>query len=162
MSPTTHKPETQFIAEPGSHATTTIAVLDAPVDKVFRAYTEAEPLSRWWGPRELTTRIETLDARPGGSWRVIHTDPDGNEYAFRGVYHDVVPNERIVQTFEFEGMPGHVCLETATLEDVDGKTKVTAHSVYQSVEDRDGMNQSGAEEFAPVGMAQLEEVASSL
>jgi uncharacterized protein YndB with AHSA1/START domain len=98
----------------------------------------------------------------GGAWRVVHVDPDGNEYAFRGVYHEVVPSERVVLTFEFEGMPGHVCLERHTFESVDGGTKVTQHSVFQSVEDRDGMAESGMEQHAPVAMAQLQDVASGL
>lgn len=154
-------PQTRFIAEPGSLAATTIAVIDAPREAVYRAHTEPELLARWWSPAELEARIERLDAKPGGSWRIINVDADGNEYAFRGVFHDVTP-ERIIQTFEFEAMPGHVCLQTATLEDVDGKTKVTQLAVFQTVEDRDGMKDTGMEAHAPVAMAQLAAVAKSL
>ncbi|MFI6870227.1 SRPBCC family protein [Nocardia sp. NPDC050406] len=154
-------PETTYTAEPNSHAATTTAIIDAPKAAVYRAYTEADLLVRWWGPRELTSKVEQFEPVTGGAWRVVHVDPSGAEYGFRGVYHEVSP-DRIVNTFEFDGTPGHVCLETVTFEDVDGKTRVTSQSVFQSVEDRDGMAQSGMEEFAPVGMAQLQEVASSL
>ncbi len=135
---------------------------DAPRALVWEAMTNPEYVPQWWGPRRLTTMVEKMDVRPGGAWRFVQRDADGNEYGFRGEYREIVPPERIAFTFEFEGMPGHVCLESATFEDVDGKTKVVAHSVYQSVADRDGMNESGAEEFAPVGMAQLAEVAAGL
>lgn len=156
------KPDTTFTAEPGTLDMITTAVIDAPADKVYRAFTEPDLLARWWGPAEVKTQIETLDVTAGGRWRVVHIDPDGNEYAFNGVVHSVVQNERIIQTFEFEGLPGHVCLQTLTLEETDGKTKVTELAVYQSVDDRDGMADSGARDFAPVGMAQLAEVVASL
>jgi uncharacterized protein YndB with AHSA1/START domain len=156
------KPETEFIAEPGSHDITIRAEIPAPKETVYRAFADPDLLAQWWGPAELTTRIEAYDLAPGGSWRFVHTDPDGNEYGFRGVIHDAVPNERIVQTFEFEGMPGHVSLQTATFEDADGGTRVTQHAVFQSVADRDGMADSGARDFAPVGMAQLAEVVAKL
>jgi uncharacterized protein YndB with AHSA1/START domain len=156
------KPDTTFIAEPGTLDMTTTAVIDAPADKVYRAFTEPDLVAQWWGPPELKTRIETFDPTAGGRWRIVHIDPDGNEYGFNGVVHSVVPNQRIIQTFEFEGLPGHVCLQTLTLEETDGETKVTEHAVYQSVEDRDGMADSGARDFAPIGMAQLAEVVSKL
>lgn len=154
-------PETTFTAEPGSHAATTTAVLAADAASIFRCYTERDLFVQWWGPADLTTRVERWEPTTGGSWRVVHIDPDGNEYGFRGVFHDVGP-DRVVQTFEFEGMPGHVCLETHTFEPVDGGTRVTQHSVFQSVEDRDGMAQSGMESHAPVAMAQLQEAAQGI
>ena len=150
--------ETTFVAEPGTHEMTSTAVQAAPREAVYHAYTDPELLVRFWGPPELSTEVDEFDPKPGGRWRMIHRDADGNEYAFRGVFHSLVPNEQIIWTFEWEGMPGHVSLETLTLEDVKGGTKVTAHSVFQSVEDRDGMADSGARDFAPVGMAQLAEV----
>jgi uncharacterized protein YndB with AHSA1/START domain len=159
--PTT-APETTFVADPGKHDMTVIAVQDAPREAVYRAYTEPELIVRWWGPAELETRIDELELRRGGRWRFVHTAPDGSEYAFRGVIHDLVRNERIVQTFEWEGMPGHVSLQTLTLEEAEGGgTKVTAHAVFQTVEDRDGMADTGARDHAPVGAAQLAEVLRS-
>jgi uncharacterized protein YndB with AHSA1/START domain len=159
---TTSAPETTFIAEPGSLEGSTIAVIDAPREAVYRAHVEQELLTRWWAPPELEVKVDEFDPTPGGRWRILNYDADGTEYAFKGVFHDLVPNERIVQTFEWEGMPRHVCLQTATFEDVDGGTKVTAQAVFQSVEDRDGMAESGWREQAPVGMANLSEVARSL
>lgn len=96
--------------------------------------------------------------REGGRWRFVEREPDGNEYGFHGVYHAIFSPERIVQTFEFEGVPGHVLLETATFEEHDGKTMLTAQSVFQSVEDRDGMVQSGMEEGAVDTMDRLAEL----
>jgi uncharacterized protein YndB with AHSA1/START domain len=154
-------PKTTFVAEPGSHEVTTTAVIAAPVEAVRRAHLEPDLFVRWWGPAELASKVDRWEPVTGGSWRVLHVDPDGNEYAFRGVYHEVSP-ERLILTFEFEAMPGHVCLETHTFEAVEGGTKVTQHAVFQSVADRDGMKDSGMEQHAPVAMAQLQEVARSL
>jgi len=86
-----------------------------------------------------------MDFRPGGAWRFVLRGPDGNDYGFRGVYREIEPPEQIVQTFEFEGMPGHVSVETATLEERDGKTKLTVTCLYSSVEARDGHYNSGME-----------------
>lgn len=154
-------PETTFTAEPGSHEATVVAVVDAPKPAVYRAYTEPDLFTKWWGPKELTSKVDTFEPVTGGKWRIVHVDPDGNEYGFHGVYHLVSP-DKIINTFEFEGVPDHVCLETVTFEDVDGKTRIVSHSVFQSVADRDGMKDTGMEDFAPVGMAQLQEVASAL
>jgi len=102
-----------------------------------------------------------MDVRPGGGWRFIQRDAAGNEFAFHGVYHEVVAPERIVGTFEFEGMPGHVALETSTLEDLGGRTRLTTISVFQTVEDRDGMAASGMELGASESMDRLEELLAS-
>lgn len=152
-------PDTTLTAEPGRHDVTTTAVIDAPAEAVHRAYVDPDLFLRWWGPADLQSKVDRWQPSPGGSWRVLQIDGEGNEYAFRGVYHEVVPAERLVFTFEFEGMPGHVCLETHTFEPVDGGTRVTQHAVFQSVADRDGMLQSGMEQHAPVAMAQLQDVA---
>ena len=131
---------------------------DAPRELVFRAYTDPEAIPKWWGPRRLTTTVDRMDVRPGGGWRFVQRDAEGNEFAFHGVYHEVVPPERIVGTFEFEGMPGHVALETTTLEDLGGRTRLTTTTVFQTVEDRDGMVASGMEEGATESMDRLEEL----
>jgi uncharacterized protein YndB with AHSA1/START domain len=123
-------------------------VFDAPRDLVFKAVTDPTMIPQWWGPRRLTTTVDQLDLRPGGGWRFVQHDAEGNEYAFHGVYQEIVPPERIVQTFEWEGLPGHVSVETMTLEAHDGKTTMTARSVFATAEDRDGMLQSGMEEGA--------------
>ena len=105
--------------------------------------------------------VDKLDARPGGQWRFVHRDAEGNEYAFHGVIHAASP-EQIVQTFEFEGVPGHVALDTATLEDLGGRTKVTATSVFQSLADRDGMVASGMEGGARETYDRLAELLKTL
>ncbi len=110
-------------------------------------------------------KLETFEPRNGGSWRYIHTDQDGNEYGFRGVIHEVAAPERIIQTFEFEGLPekGHVTLETARFEALSGdRTKVTLQSVFQSVADRDGMVQSGMERGVNDSHDRLDELVEKL
>jgi len=95
---------------------------DAPRDRVFAAYVDAEAVSQWWGPRMYETVVDSLDARHGGTWRFTNRK-DEDEHSFRGVYHDVVPAQRIVNTFEYEGMPGHVGLVTTTFEDLGGSVQ---------------------------------------
>ena len=88
-------------------------VFDAPRDRVFAVYTDPELIPEWWGPRGTTTVVDAMDVRPGGSWRFIARNADGSESAFRGTYREITPPERIVQTFEWEPMPGHVSVETS-------------------------------------------------
>jgi uncharacterized protein YndB with AHSA1/START domain len=118
---------------------------EAPRDLVFRAYTEPDLVVQWLGPRDLTMSIDRWDVRDGGRWRYIHTDAHGESYGFHGVFHGTPSAEAIVQTFEFEGVPGHVMLDTTTLEQVGGKTTVRTVSAFSSVEDRDGMLAGGME-----------------
>src|SRR5260221_109401 len=99
--------KTQLIAEPGKLEVKLIRTFDAPREKVFAAHTDPKLLTQWWGPGFLTNTIEKFEAKPGGQWRVIQKDPQGNEFAFHGVYHEVVSPELIVRTFEYEGMPHH-------------------------------------------------------
>jgi uncharacterized protein YndB with AHSA1/START domain len=147
-----------IVAEPGTQNVVITRVINAPRDRVYQAYVDPELFSQWTGPRYLKMNLVEMNATPGGRYRYIQSDPEGNEYGFRGVYHDLKENESIVQTFEFEGMPGHVCLESLTLEDVDGGTLITGTSVFQSVEDRDGMLQSGMDVGVNEGFEQLEEL----
>lgn len=150
---------TDFIVEPNVQEVVMTRVFDAPRELVFKVCNEPELRAQWWGPSNLTTRVEKMDVRPGGEWRIVQRDPDGNEFGFHGVYHLVDPPSKTVNTFEFEGAPGHVLLETATFEEVDGnKTRLTIQSVYQSVEDRDGMVQSGMESGATESMDRLAEL----
>lgn len=119
---------------------------DAPRDLVFKTYNDPVLRSKWWGPKELETNVEMMDVKPGGAWRIIQCDAGGKEFAFHGLYHTVKDPESIVMTFEFEGMPGHVSLESLNFEELQGgKTCVTDTVVFQSVEDRDGMIQTGME-----------------
>jgi uncharacterized protein YndB with AHSA1/START domain len=131
---------------------------DAPRELVFEAHSSCEHMTNWWGPRKYEVASCEIDFRPGGSWRMVHKTADGSEeYGFRGEFREIVPPERIVWTFEWEGMPGHVSVETLTLEERDGKTTLTGTSVYDTVEDRDGMLQSGMEEGAAEAYDRLDE-----
>ena len=103
-----------------------------------------------------------MDVRPGGRWRFVGRDADGSENAFRGVYREVTPPERIVQTFEWEGMPGYVCVETATFEDLGDRTKVTTVSLFHTTEERDGMLGSGMESGLNETYARLDELLARL
>jgi uncharacterized protein YndB with AHSA1/START domain len=120
-------------------------IFDAPCELVFQVYTDPEAAPHWWGQRYMTTVVEMMDVWPGGSWRFIQRSPDGKEYAFHGEYLEIVPPSKIVSTFEFEGMPGHVVVDTLIFEAVGDRTKLTATSLFQSSEDLDGMIQSGME-----------------
>lgn len=143
------KAKTVITAKPGKQEILISREFDAPRELVFRAYTGRDLIPQWWGPGYLTTAIEELNLRPGGAWRFVQRDAEGNEFGFHGVFHEVTVPERIIDTFEFEGLPeaGHVILETVRFEALPGnKTKLNVQSVFQSVEDRDGMLNSGMEE----------------
>ncbi len=149
---------TRIIAEPGKQEIIITRVFDAPRHNLFKAYTERDLIPQWWGPRRFSTMVDRLNARTGGIWRFINRDSAGREFGFHGVYHEVLPPVRIVNTFEFEGMPGHVSLETCVLEEMGEKTKMTARSVYQTVEDRDGMLGAEMEEGVFETMDRLSEL----
>lgn len=158
----TTMPETEYVIEPGKQELISTTVLDAPRELVFRAYTDPKLFARWWGPRRYTNEIVKFDSRPGGEWRVIQRGADGSEHGFHGVNHDVVAPERICQTFEYEGFPGHVALQTATFESLGDKTRVVAHVVFPSVMDRDGMVGSGMKEGADESTERLAELLEEL
>jgi uncharacterized protein YndB with AHSA1/START domain len=159
---TTTMPKVEYTIEPGKQEIISTVILDAPRELVFRAYTDPKLFAQWWGPRRYEIKIDKFDSRPGGEWRVLHLGADGAEYGFRGVNHDVVAPERICQTFEFEGVPGHVALQTATFESLGNKTKLVAHQVFQSVMDRDGMVASGMEGGANESMERLAQLLDQL
>jgi uncharacterized protein YndB with AHSA1/START domain len=131
-------------------------VFDAPRERVFAAHSKCEHIKRWWG-RGNPLDCE-MDFRPGGRYRFVEHAPDGETYAFRGEYREIEAPARIVQTFEFEGMPGHVCVETLVFEEHDGKTTLTSTTVFDSKEDRDGMLSSGMEQGAKESMNALAEL----
>jgi uncharacterized protein YndB with AHSA1/START domain len=131
---------------------------DAPRDHVFAVYTDPELIPEWWGPRGGTTIVDAMDVRAGGHWRFVMRAPDGSETAFRGTYREVTPPERIVQTFEWEGMPGHVSVETATFVDLGDRTRVVTTSLFHTPEERDGMIASGMERGLQETYERLDEV----
>ncbi|WP_258724236.1 SRPBCC family protein [Cellulomonas sp. NS3] len=132
--------DTELIVEPGRQDLVIRRTFDAPVELVWAAYTDPARVPAWWGGSRFDTRVVEMDVRRGGSWRFVTTNrTDGTGYAFRGVYHDVVPGESIVATFELEqGGPGYLQLTTDTFTEHDGATTLTSVVLFQSVEDRDG------------------------
>lgn len=147
-----------FKAEPGKQETTITRILEAKRELAFQAYTDPILIPQWWGPSYLTTTIDKMVISPGGMWRFIQHDEVGNEFAFHGVFHTVQPPEKVIYTFEFEGMPGHVMLEIVTFEDQNDQTMMTDHTVFQSVADRDEMLSMGMEAGATETMDRFAEL----
>ena len=158
------KNNTTITVEPGKLDLFIIREFEAPIELVFKAHTDPDLFIQWIGPRDLTTNLKTFEPVSGGRWCFTQKDKDGNEFGFHGVFHEVSP-ERVIQTFEFDGLPesGHVTLETMTLEALpNGRTKLTTHSIFQSVSDRDGMVQSGMEVGVNEGYERLDEILENL
>ncbi len=135
---------------------------DAPRDLIHRAYTDPELVPQWLGPRGYQMDLQKWEVRDGGAWRYVQTDPDGNNWAFHGVFHGPQTPDQMVQTFEFEGVPGHVSFSDLRLEEKDGKTTARTHVVFMSLEDRDGMVQSGMETGIVEGYELLDELIAKL
>jgi uncharacterized protein YndB with AHSA1/START domain len=134
---------------------------DAPAELVHRAYRDPELVRQWLGPRKYEMRIDEWDARDGGSYRYVHTDGT-NSYGFRGVFHSIAI-DNMVQTFEFDGAPGHVSLDTQVIEDLPGgRSRVKSHSVFMSVGDRDAMVEAGMSDGVEDGFNRLEELLPTL
>jgi uncharacterized protein YndB with AHSA1/START domain len=160
----TNKNKTTVTAEPGKQDLFITREFDAPRELVFKAHTDPELYVQWLGPNGYEMKLETFEPHSSGRYRYIHKDPDGNEYGFHGVFHEI-SEELMIQTFEFEGLPekGHVSLDTMRLEKLPGgRTRITIHSVFQSVADRDGMVQSGMEHGLSEGHARLDELLGKL
>jgi uncharacterized protein YndB with AHSA1/START domain len=135
---------------------------DAPRELVFKAWTTPELVKRWWsGQRGGVTSAE-VDLRVGGMWRYVMEASAGFEVAFHGEYREIVPNERIVTTEVFEGMPDAQAVDTITFAEVDGRTTLTMLVQHTSKEDRDGHINSGMEGGMQESMDALEQVAISL
>jgi uncharacterized protein YndB with AHSA1/START domain len=155
------KNTTKITAEKGRQEFFIEREFDAPRELVFSAFTEPEWLLQWLGPSNLSMEIEKLDNRSGGSYRFLHADNMGNRFAFNGAIHEVAEPVRMIRTFEFEGLPerGHVSLEFLTLEALPGdRTKLHIQSVFKSVEDRDGLINSGMEGGMNEGFDKLDKL----
>ncbi|HSX45981.1 MAG TPA: SRPBCC family protein [Candidatus Saccharimonadia bacterium] len=153
--------KTKVEASEGGREVIVTREFDSPVEKVWRAYTDPELFIQWAGPKGYKGKIDKWDFRPGGSYRFVHIDPQGNEFAFHGTFHGMEAPKKAVQTFEFEGLPEklHVSMDTLLLEDLgNGKTKATSISVFQTPEDRDGMVRSGMEKGLTEGHERLDEL----
>ena len=135
--------ELTISAEPGKQEILIVYEIEAPRPQVFAAFTNPNLISEWWGPNQYITNVDKYELKPGGLWRFVQHDADGNIFAFHGIFHDIDQPERVVYTFEFEGMPGHVLLETVRFDAIQNKTRIIDQVVFQSVEDRDGMLNAG-------------------
>ena len=153
---------TQIIAEPGIPQVLVEREFDAPRELIFRASTDPQLLAQWLGPRGLTMEVDHFDIRDGGTWRYVHVDPAGNRHGFHGVFHGDPSTDGIVQTFEYEGAPGHVSLQSVTFEERDGRTRVRSNAVFQTLEARDGMVASGMEYGINEGYERLDELIARL
>ncbi len=140
--------DTKIVAPPGTQEVTITFTIHAPREVVFRTITDPQSIPKWWGPSRLTTAVHKMMVMPGGMWRFVQQDEHGKDYAFHGVYHDIVIPERLVYTSEFEGTPGNVTVYTDTFEEKNGDTIITSKAVFQSVEDRDQKMKWGLEEGA--------------
>ena len=133
------------LTTPSDREIRTERVFDAARDRVWRAFTQPELLAQWWG-RGNKLEIERFEPERGGHWRFVEHGPEG-VHGFEGRFREVTPQERIVQTFEWDGMPAYVTIETVTFEDLgDGRTKVVNVSLFHTPEERDGMMQAGMEQ----------------
>jgi uncharacterized protein YndB with AHSA1/START domain len=129
---------------------------DAPPEKVFRAHAEVELFAQWNGPEGSENDFHVFDCRTGGSWSYT-AKGEGWEESFHGSFHDVIPNERIVQTFTWDGMPEAVSLDVLTLVDLgDGRTRLEATSLVDSFEGRDAFVASGMETGVQEGYRRLD------
>jgi uncharacterized protein YndB with AHSA1/START domain len=136
---------------------------DAPRRLVYQAWTTPELVKRWWSSKRGEVTVAEIDLRVGGSWRHVMVTESGAEVGFHGEYHEIVPNERIVFTEFYEGVPdGEPGMNTLTLDESDGRTLLTLLSEYPSKEVRDLVIESGMEAGMQDGMDLLEEVAISL
>jgi uncharacterized protein YndB with AHSA1/START domain len=149
------------VRTPSDREIHTERVFDAPRDRVYAAFTDPDLIPRWWGLRSTTTIVDQMDVTPGGAWRFVERNSDGSETGFRGTYREVTPPERLVYTFEWEGMPGHVLVETVAFEDLGERTKVTTVSLFHTPEERDGMLASGMERGLNETYKRLDELLAS-
>jgi len=136
-------------------------VFNAPRDRVWQAFTDPKLVAKWWG-RGNKLVIERMEVERGGHWRFVEHGPDG-VHGFEGRYREVTPPERLVHTFEWDGMPGYVALETAVFEDLgDGRTKVVNTTLFNTSEERDGLLHSGMEKGLNQSYAALDRLLAEM
>lgn len=155
---TATKHETEINASPDMPTIEIVREFDAPRQRVFRAFTDPELYAQWVGPRSIATHIDDWDCQTGGHYRYRAIRGD-DSFGFYGSFHEVRPDDRIVQTFTFEGAPDGVSLETATFEDLDGgRSRVTMLSVVDSMEIRDAVIASGMDVGVIEGFEKLDDL----
>ena len=161
MTPTTPMTRPATVTTPSDREIRIERTFDAPRERVWRAMTDPALVAQWWG-RGNRLVIERDEVVRGGHWRYVEHAPDG-VHGFEGRYREVVPPERVVRTFEWDGMPGHVAVETATLEDLgDGRTRLVSVSLFHTTAERDGMLGSGMEGGLNESHAALDRVLAAM
>jgi uncharacterized protein YndB with AHSA1/START domain len=136
-------------------------IFNAPRERVWRAFTDPALVAQWWG-RGNRLVIERMEVERGGHWRYVEHAADG-VHGFEGRYREVTPPHRLVQTFEWDGMPGYVAVTTVTFEDLgDGRTKVVSTSLFHTAEERDAMLSSGMEQGLNESYAALDALLATL
>jgi len=158
------KNKTLITAEPGVQELFIAREFDAPRALVYKAHIDPNLYVKWLGPHGYEMILDTFEPVSGGRYRYIQKDKDGNEFGFHGTFHEM-SEDLMIQTFEFEGLPerGHVVLDTMRLEELPGnRTRVTIQSVFQSVEDRDGMVKAGMETGVREGYERLDDILAKM
>lgn len=155
---------THVTAEPGSPIVEIVREFDATPEQLFRAHVDPELIARWLGPKRLEMEVQEMDARHGGRYRFIHHEADHSaSYAFRGIFHGDPSVDDLVRTFEYEGAPGHVSLESVRFEDLgDGRTRLVARSTHSTVEARDALIENGMEQGVVEGYERLDALLADL
>ena len=152
---------TTTVTTPTDREIRIVRIFNAPRERVWRAMTDPKLVARWWG-RGNKLVIERMEVERGGHWRFVEHGPEG-AHGFEGRFREVTPPERVVQTFEWDGMPGYVAINTATLEDLgDGRTRVVTTSLFHTTEERDGMLKSGMEHGLNQSYAALDRLLATL
>ncbi len=154
--------DTKIEAPAGKQEIIVTRTYPVPRELVYRTVTDLKLIPEWLGPRYLTTNVEKMEVRPGGQWRFIQRDPQGNIFAFHGVYHEAKAPELLVYTMEWEGMPGHVLLDIDRFEETDGMTTWISRNIFETTEDRDGMLQTGMENGAKEMTERLSELLAKM
>lgn len=151
---------TTITAEPGSPVVEIMRDFNATPEELLRAHVDPQLVARWLGPRRLEIEITEMDPRHGGRYRFVHHEADRSaSYGFRGVFHGDPTTNGIVRTFEYEGAPGHISLESVRFEDLGGgQTRLHAQAVHQTVESRDAMIANGMERGVVEGYERLDDV----
>lgn len=154
-------PRTATVTMPADREIHVERIFDAPRERVWRAMTDPALVAQWWG-RGNKLVIERLEVERGGHWRFVEHSPHG-VHGFEGRFREVVPPERLSMTFDWDGMPGHVVVNTMTLHDLgDGRTRLVSTSLFFTKEERDGMVESGMEGGMNESYAALDKVLAAL
>jgi uncharacterized protein YndB with AHSA1/START domain len=149
------------LTTPSDREIRTERIFNAPRERVWKAFTDPKLVAQWWG-RGNKLVIEKFEFERGGHWRFVEHSEQGT-HGFEGRYREIKPQERVVQTFEWDGMPGHVIVETMTLEDLgDGRTKLVTLSLFHTNEERDGMLHSGMADGMQQSYAALDKLLAKM